>query len=188
LNAETPGWEHFSEPPTDLNPRTFSLPVLDGKVALDFVSRKAWKGWCCAMCGRLNSRNFCACGEVFTAKVARIFTPIDLADDHRPLYTGYAIIEDEFAPEISANGLTKDGYTVMTYNLPKGGRVTHMVANLSANAQTGGTDWLLQEYQTAGIPFQRYLMTVTDGTSYTAHYTHNVVSTYLNPFMQISRN
>jgi hypothetical protein len=55
-----------------------------------------------------------------------------LADDHRPLYTGYAIIEDEFAPEISANGLTKDGYTVMTYNLPKGGRVTHMVANLSA--------------------------------------------------------
>ncbi|CCX04482.1 Similar to hypothetical protein AOL_s00078g427 [Arthrobotrys oligospora ATCC 24927]; acc. no. EGX49394 [Pyronema omphalodes CBS 100304] len=86
-----------------------------------------------------------ACGEVFTAKVTRIFTPIDLADDHRPLYTGYAIIEDEFASEISANRSTKDGYTVMTYDLPRGGRVTHMIAKLSANAQAGGADWLLQE-------------------------------------------
>jgi hypothetical protein len=196
LDAETPGWENFCDPPTDLNPRTFSLPVVDGKVDLDFVSRKAWKGWCCAKCGRLNSRNFwdrwqCAnasCGEVFTAKVTRIFTPIDLANDHRPLYTGYAIIEDEFTPEISANRSTKDRYTIMTYDLPRGGRVTHMVANLPANAQAGGADWLLQEYQTAGIPFQRYLMTVGGNTSYTAHYTHNVVSKFLDPFMQISRN
>ncbi|KAI5787766.1 hypothetical protein FPQ18DRAFT_66514 [Pyronema domesticum] len=100
LNTETPGLEDYSKPSTDLNPPIVSLPVVDGKVDLDFVSRKAWKGSCCAVCGWLNSQNS---WEVFTAKVTRIFTPIDLADDHRHLYTGYAIIEDEFAPEISAN-------------------------------------------------------------------------------------
>ncbi|KAI5817650.1 hypothetical protein BZA77DRAFT_366057 [Pyronema omphalodes] len=186
LDAETPGWEAFSDPPADLNPKTFSLPVLNGKVDLDFASRKAWKGWCCAKCGRLNCRNFwdrwqCAnasCGEVFTANVIRIFTPIDLANDHRPLYTGYAIIEDEFAPEISVNRSARDGYTIMTYDLPRGGRVTHMAANLSANAKPGGADWLLRQYQTAGIPFQRYLMNVGGTHSYTAHYTHNVGARY----------
>ncbi|CCX16891.1 Similar to hypothetical protein [Tuber melanosporum Mel28]; acc. no. XP_002836842 [Pyronema omphalodes CBS 100304] len=186
LNAETPGWEHFSKPPTDLNPETFSLPVVDGKVDLDFVSRKAWKGWCCSRCGRLNSKNFwnrwqcanTACSYTFTARVTRVFTPLDLADDHRPLYTGYPIIEDEFSPEIGMHRSTREGYTVMTYDLPRGGRVTHMVANLSANAQAGGADWLLMEYQTAGIPFERYLMNVAGGTSYTAHYTHNVGAQY----------
>ncbi|KAI5785129.1 hypothetical protein FPQ18DRAFT_309435 [Pyronema domesticum] len=135
LNAETPGWEHCSEPPTDLNPRTFSLPIVDGKVDLDFVSRKAWKGWCCAMCWRLNSRNFSDRWQYLCQR--RLWRGF-----HRK---GYAIIEDEFASEISANRSTKDGYTVMTYDLPRGGRVTHMIAKLSANAQAGGADWLLQE-------------------------------------------
>ncbi|KAI5810759.1 hypothetical protein BZA77DRAFT_254299, partial [Pyronema omphalodes] len=186
LNAETPGWEHMSDPPTAFLPETFSLPIVDDKVDLDFVSRKAWKGWCCCRCGRLNSRNFwdrwqCAnraCSYTFTARVTQIFTSLDLADDHRPLYTGYPIIEDEWSSEIGVHRSARDGYTVMTYDLPRGGRVTHMVANLSANAQDGGADWLLKEYQTAGIPFQRYLMTVAGGMSYTAHYTYNVGAQY----------
>jgi hypothetical protein len=32
LNAETPGWEHFSEPPTDLNPEPSPSPWLMEKL------------------------------------------------------------------------------------------------------------------------------------------------------------
>ncbi|KAI5856269.1 hypothetical protein BZA05DRAFT_471384 [Tricharina praecox] len=182
LNARTP-WDEGSEvPPSPLK------PVMDvdddGALALDDVSRKCWKGLCCTKCGRLSCREFwdcwkCAnCGDRVYPQRRPIFTPTQLADPHRVIYTGPAVPQNSAGDGIAYSRVVKEGFTIMQYELPGCGTVTHMLANKATNGRFQDADWLLSEYQQANLPFRRYTMQTVSGLTRTAHFTYNVGAQY----------
>ncbi|KAF8543264.1 hypothetical protein BDD12DRAFT_874882 [Trichophaea hybrida] len=184
LNSNTP-WESALEvPPSPLRPQT-NLEWDDMFDAQD-VSRKAWKGFCCSNCGRLSCREHwdrweCAnesCGLKLYPKKRPVFQAAQLADPHRPLYTGPAISQDVFGDEIQCTRSVIDGFTVLQYELGNCGTVTHMLANQATNARSLDADWLLEKYQEANLPFKRYKLHTQQGVTRTSHFTYNVGAQY----------
>jgi len=182
LNSRTHWDPEFETPPSPLK------PVMDmdndGSLSLMDVSRKSWKGMCCSECGRLSCREYwdrwqCVnCGVCIYPKKRPIFTPAQLEDPHRLAYTGLTVPRNTFSGDVTCTRLVKGGLNIMQYDLPDCGTVTHILANRESNAAYQGADWLLQEYQQANLPFQRYTMQTVSGLTRTAHFTYNVGARY----------
>ncbi|KAA8913875.1 hypothetical protein FN846DRAFT_37919 [Sphaerosporella brunnea] len=168
--------------PNDLRP----VLNLDWDYMFQSVKRRAWKGFCCPMCGRLSCRIYwdhleCAnadCGFAVVPERRIAFRPEDLADPHAVTFKGPALPFDWWGSEIATFKTLLDGYTVIQYALPDCGQVTHMLANQPINARQFGADWLLREYQSAAMPFMRHTMHTMQGVTRTSHFTYNVGAQY----------
>jgi len=189
LSANTPWGPALEVPPSPLRPQT-NVEWDDIFDAQD-VTRKAWKGFCCSNCGRLSCREHwdhweCAnesCRLKLYPKKRTVFTASQLADPHRPVYTGPAISQDVFGDEIKCTRSIIDGFTVLQYELENCGTVTHMLANRITNTRALDADWLLEKYQEANLPFRRYKLQTQQGVTRTSHFTYNVVSFLISPLL-----
>ncbi|EPS37497.1 hypothetical protein H072_8792 [Dactylellina haptotyla CBS 200.50] len=126
------------------------------------VKRRFWKGTWCQQCGKLNCRELwkswkCThCDWEFIPKRS-YFIPADLADPHRPEFTGPPIPENVVDPCIRSNSLVlEDGRRAITYDVYQCGKVIHILANKTWNALPGGADWLFENYQDVEMPFKRH--------------------------------
>src|ERR1700694_1380481 len=91
-------------PPGDLRP-----PLVGDKDTFyngNDVSKIFWRGICCPLCGRLNSREHYSHWECFGcnnfihgSQSRTIYTASQLADPNRPVYTGIPIIADWMKPD-----------------------------------------------------------------------------------------
>ena len=186
LNARTPWDPELEVPPSPLKPE--SNTEWDTMFDAQDVTRRAWKGFCCSLCGRLSCREYwdrweCAneqCDYRLYPKKRTVFHPKQLADPHRPVYTGPAIPQDVHGDEIRVARSVLDGYTVLRYHLPDCGTVTHMLANKEINGRPYGADWLFAKYQEADLPFRRYKLHTKSGVTRTSHFTYNVVCFLFN--------
>ncbi|KAK6540766.1 hypothetical protein TWF694_008156 [Orbilia ellipsospora] len=150
-----------SQPPGPLAP---TLPIEDESIENNGrdVKRRFWKGVWCEKCGKLNCRELwkswkCSnCDWEFVPKRSH-FVPADLADPHRPEFTGPAIPENVVDPSIKSNSvILEDGRRVIVYEVFQCGKVIHIMANKIWNELPGGPDWLLDNYQNVDMPFKRH--------------------------------
>lgn len=161
LRCRTPWPTEFITAPNPLGPPlNFNRDVFfDG----GDVSRVFWKGMCCPKCGRLNCREFWAGWRCLSCDFKfdpprTIFDATRLADPHRPVFTGPAIPANICHDDIFYERYVRDGMTVIQYQLGNCGTVTHILANQKINARPMDADWLFREYQSADMPFKRFIL------------------------------
>ncbi|KAF3928097.1 hypothetical protein AA313_de0203129 [Arthrobotrys entomopaga] len=161
LHGMTVWPEAASQPPGPLAP---TLPTEDENAENNGrdVKRRFWKGVWCDKCGKLNCRELwkswkCTnCDWEFIPKRSH-FVPADLADPHRPEFTGPAIPENVVDPSIkSTSVILEDGRRAILYEVFQCGNVIHIMANKTWNELPGGSDWLLDNYQDIEMPFKRH--------------------------------
>jgi len=170
----------FRTPPHSLRP-----PLVADKDIFyngNDVAKIFWKGFCCPLCGRLNSRELFSHWTCFTPNCPfthgfpnrTIYTARQLADPDRMMYTGVPVVSDWVKGE-SGIKVWQDVITVPPFGHGGGGgavrcavyefgtigRIIHIVPSVGAN---GGADEMFHKYQTQGIPFRRYRIMNGKGT------------------------
>lgn len=184
LNAKTYWEPEYEVPPTPLKP-VVNVEWDEIFYAQD-VTRRAWKGFYCDKCGRLSCREFwdrwqCAntrCNNTVYPKTRPMFTSSQLADPHRPLYTGPAIPENKYTGNIRCSRSVRDGFSMFEYQLGNCGTVTHILSNDIINAREMDANYLLENYQKASLPFRRYSLHTQQGITRCSHFTYNVGAQY----------
>jgi hypothetical protein len=129
-------------------------------------------GFCCEKCGRLSCREFwdrwqCAnpkCNNSIYPTNRTVFTPQQLANPHRPVYTGPTIPENTCADDISCSRCVKDSLTILQYELGECGTVTHILSNEGYNSRQMDANYLLEQYQQPALPFRRHCLNTSKST------------------------
>jgi len=149
-------------PPRDLRPpppTTIQSPYQNP------TTKSFWRGSCCPLCGRLNSRELffgnwhCLnCSHLLLEVPQRVFTARELSDPDAGVWTGVPVLADWVAPSggvtVRHKALRVEGGYIRCgiYEFGTVGRVIHLVPSIAAR---GNCDEMFVSYQTQDIEFRR---------------------------------
>ncbi|OLL21634.1 hypothetical protein NEOLI_001455 [Neolecta irregularis DAH-3] len=174
--------------PTTIVPHDLRIPLprnADEFYNSKDISKIFWRGFCCAVCGKVSCREFwrgwiCSgCGFEFCPP-RTTYTAASLACPYAPVYTGLPIITgDRIFHEsgVQSEEFTLENMRVAKYSLKDCGYVYHIVANQSGNIEA---DDLFYRYQTENVKFQRHELTThrITGRLLTQQFTFNAGKSY----------
>lgn len=132
------------------------------------IIRVKWAGWECPTVGC----SFKKMRKEVVLYSERLANPSDVVFTGPPYPNN--ILSDSSITETRS---VIKGMTVVQYDLPGCGTVTHILANSSLNAsEHEGADWMLEKYQSLDQPFERRPLNTGAGQMYTRQFTYNSVS------------